>query len=186
MSIPYSPPAEPQSPVAPYFVVSTTKLAVLSIFSFGFYEIYWFYKHWNCERKRTGEKLLPFWRAVFSIFFAFGLFERISTHTELERVAPLENPGLLGVAFVLLAFATRLPDPYWIVSLFSFVPLLPVQAAANRLQRKTAPDQSRNESYSGANVVLIVIGAILLVLVLLGLFMPAETTDSFQQQTVTA
>ena len=68
----------------------------------------------------------------------------------------------------------RLPDPYWLVSYLSFVPLLPVQSAVNRLNSVAAPDAPRNDSYSGANVVMIVVGGLLLALAIFGTFLPAE------------
>ena len=66
----------------------------------------------------------------------------------------------------------RLPDPYWLVSYLSFLPLLVVQRAVNALSAAVAPAADRNDRYSGANVVIIVLGAILFVLVILGAFVP--------------
>ena len=37
-----------------YFPVSTTKLIVMSVCSFGLYESYWFYKHWKQIKDNSG------------------------------------------------------------------------------------------------------------------------------------
>ena len=68
----------------------------------------------------------------------------------------------------------RLPDPYWLASIFSFVPLLPVQAAVNRLHETVAPTAPRNDRYSGGNTLTIIFGALLLCLIVLGMLLPPE------------
>src|SRR5258706_14536226 len=49
----------------PQFAVSVGKFAVMSLCTFGFYEVYWAYKHWDAMRKREQERLSPFWPATF-------------------------------------------------------------------------------------------------------------------------
>jgi hypothetical protein len=39
------------------FTASTFKLVLMSLCTFGLYEVYWFYKNWVCIKKRTGENL---------------------------------------------------------------------------------------------------------------------------------
>jgi hypothetical protein len=36
-----------------WFPVATHKFVVLSIFSFGIYDFYWFYQNWNREREHA-------------------------------------------------------------------------------------------------------------------------------------
>ena len=40
-----------------YFPVSLLKFAMMSIVTFGLYEVHWFYKNWDFERSRTQERL---------------------------------------------------------------------------------------------------------------------------------
>lgn len=173
VSVPTAPRQLPQAPTAtPYFPVSTGKLAVMSIVTFGLYEIYWFYQHWTRERARTGEDLWPVPRAIFGVLFAYSLARRIRGQALAAKVLAFGSPGLLAVAYFLINGTSQLPSPYWLIWLFAFLPLLPVQAAANRVNQQMAPAAPRNDSYGGANIVMIVLGAICLILVVLGLLAP--------------
>ncbi len=170
------PEAQPASPATtpPYFPISTGKLAVMSIVTFGLYEIYWFYQNWSRERARTKEDLWPVPRAIFGVLFAYSLFNRIRAQALASNVPPFASGGLLALAYFLITGTWRLPDPYWLLCLLTFLPLLPVQAAVNRLNQQTAPDAPGNRTYSAWNVVMIIVGVIWLLLVIVGLLTPSE------------
>ena len=159
-------------PAIPQFGVSLTKLAVMSLATLGIYELYWCYKQWDAIRRREGEKLSPFWRAFFAPLWGFSLFPRIQRLTEKYGIPARWSGTGLALGFLILGAMWRLPDPYWLVSYLSFLPLLVVQRAVNALSAAVAPAADRNDRYSGANVVIIVLGAILFVLVILGAFVP--------------
>ena len=42
-----------------YFPVSLTKLVVISFWTFGLYEIYWFYKNWSLINQREDINIMP-------------------------------------------------------------------------------------------------------------------------------
>lgn len=164
-----------QGPV--YFPVSTTKLFLLSVTTFGLYELFWFYKYWSFEKARTKEKISPFWRTFFAPLFAFSLFGRVS---ELSGTAPFkhlrhfshsDSVTCAGV-FLALAAGVRLPEPWWLVSLFSFVPLLTVQRAVNRINKVHAPEADPNSRFNVANIIVVVLGGILVLMAVAGTFMP--------------
>jgi hypothetical protein len=162
------------APSPPYFPVSLVKLSVLSVFSLGIYDIYWFYQHWKRERDATGTKLSPLLRAVFGVIFAYSLFRRIRDAGAHAHVLPSVSAGAMAFAYFIWVGTWRLPDPYWLLSVFSFVPLLPVQRAANAINTQIAPEADRNTQFSGANVALIVCGVLMLSLIVLGLFLSAD------------
>ena len=60
----------------PFFAVSCIRLYVLSVLSFGFYELYWMYKNWqaikNHQEKPSDAGIYPFWRS--SVFFMIWIF----------------------------------------------------------------------------------------------------------------
>lgn len=68
------------------------------------------------------------------------------------------------------------------MSLLGFLPLLVVQRSLNVLNRTVAPDAPRNDSYSGLNVVLIVLGGLFLVLAIVGTFLPPPPEGTGQVQ----
>ena len=169
----------------PQFAVSLSKLSVMSLCTFGFYELYWCYKQWDAGRRREQEELSPFWRAFFAPIWAFSLFSRIQQLTAKHGVPATWSGNGLALAFLLLGITWRLPDPLWLVSLLTFLPLLVVQRSINVLNAVVAPSAERNDRYSGANVVVIVIGVILLVFAIWGtLFPDSGSLEPTRQVTV--
>ena len=145
----------------------------MSLVTFGVYDVYWIYKQWRCERARTGENLSPFWRTFFGPFFAFSLFRRINQAAEETGTGTIAHQGY-ALAYLAFFITVRMPDPYWIISLFAFVPLIPVQSAATRINEALAPGSPLNNRYTLPNVAMIVIGGLMLLLVVAALFIPVD------------
>ena len=79
--------SSPMSRSVPFFSVSVRKLVVLSIFTLGFYDIYWSYKHWRCTKEyaqqqalsqTNGQVIHPRFFAVFSLITIIGLTKRVN------------------------------------------------------------------------------------------------------------
>lgn len=158
----------------PFFPVATHKFVVLSIFSFGVYELYWFFQNWKRIKTASGEALSPFWRAFFAPLWSFSLFRRVRDRAVEAEVAAAWSPGILGALYLILCILWRLPDPWWLICYASFLPMLPVQQTATQVNRRSLATEDPNTAYSTANVVLIVLGGIALVLVMIGLVIPDE------------
>jgi len=163
---------DPQETVPIYFPASLTKLIVLSICTFSLYQIYWFGENWRLENNRTNEGLRPAWRAIFGLFFCHALLSRIKRYARQAGVPATYPPALLTLAWILLTLSYRLPDPYSLVGIFSFLPLLPVQGTIRRINRQETPQADRNTRFSGRNWVAVVIGGIIYVLAVLGTLIP--------------
>jgi hypothetical protein len=58
--------------------------------------------------------------------------------------------------------AGRLPDPYGLLGLLAFVPLLPVAQRVNRLNAELRPPADRNTRFSLANIAGAAIGGVIL------------------------
>ena len=170
----------------PQFGVSLTKLAIMSLCTFGLYELYWCYRQWDALRRREGEQLSPFWRAFFAPLWGFSLFPRLQKLAAKHEAPAGWSGSGLAMAFLILGAASRLPDPLWLVSLFSFLPLLVVQRSVNALNATRASAADRNDRYSGWNVVVIVIGTILLLLAILGTILPEPAEDTQNTREVAA
>jgi hypothetical protein len=116
----------------------------------------------------TGRRLNAPIRALFCPLTAFFLFTQINEQgAKLDAACPIP-PGPLALAVLLLSMSWRLPDPYRLMSLVSFVPLLPMQVAVNLINRKIAPEAELNARFSGWNIVAIALGGLLLALSFLG------------------
>ena len=181
---PVSPPpamAIPQTSAPLYFSVSTTKFIVMSLLTAGLYEIYWFYKNWKYIKIRTRAKIRPFWRTVFSIFYCYPLFKHIQESGNSHGSRSDINPGGLAAGYIVLTMLHRLPDPFWLVSLLAFVPLIPVQGAINSINATVAPKADRNGKFSVANIVAMLLGSLLLVFVTLDMMFPSSFLDNLGQ-----
>lgn len=77
-------------------------------------------------------------------------------------------PGLLGVAYFLLYVASRLPDPMWLVALFTFVPLLPVNSLLRRYHRDEGMDTRALDRFGVWHILAVVVGGLFLLLTVVG------------------
>lgn len=156
----------------PLFPVATHKFIVLSLVSFTAYTFYWFYQNWKRIKTASQGNMSPFWRTAFAPLWGFSLFSHIRTLASAQGIAVDWNHGLLGTLFLLLNLLWKLPDPWWWISLTVFVPVIPVQQTAQRVNAIYAKEvgEARNDTYSAGNVAMIVIGGLLLVLAMIGPF----------------
>lgn len=151
-----------------YYAISNTKLVMLSVLTFGLYEIYWFYKQWQFVKKAKDLKVTPWARGLFAPLFAYPLFKHIF---ELAREAGQKNnpsAGWLALAYFILASMGRLPDWGWIISFGSVLPLFPAQNRINLLWSKKHPDDAVSTTFTWKEVAVMIIGGIILLLALFG------------------
>lgn len=154
--------------------VSLLKLAALSMATFGLYNIYWFYQHWRREQRFGSGGVTPWARALFAPLMSYSLFTRVRDARAVGGLPEGLSAGALTVAYFLWTNLYRLPDPYWLVSLFAFVPLLPVQAAVNELNVRLAPEAPPNDQFKGRDIAVLIIGGFVVLLAVVGSFLPAE------------
>lgn len=156
----------------PQFPVSLGKLVLMSIVTFGIYELYWAYKQWDAIRRRENEDVSPFWRACFAPLWGFSLFPRIQKLAEMHHVPINWSGTALATVYFLLGATWRLPSPISLLSLLSFLPIVMVQRGVNDLNAAVAPDAPRNDTYSAANIIGIFVGGILVLLTIVGTLIP--------------
>jgi hypothetical protein len=164
--------AAPPSRAATFHVVSIGKLVALFIVTLGIYQIYWFYKHWQGYQAITGEKVRPFWRAVFSVFFVHKLFAAISAHASSHSsVEPWKHNTVANVFVVLTIVAavmSRISNAAtdmsvfdWlaiVVGLFAVLPLRTAQKMANIAAGD--PEGASNSRYGMAAIVALFFGGL--------------------------
>jgi hypothetical protein len=146
--------AEP-SPV--FFPVAIHEFVMLSVCTFGLYELYWFYKNWQWVKESQRSDLSPFWRAFFAPFWAYRHFCHVQERANAGGLVIKWNAGVLAILYFVLIPTWQLPDPLCLVSLGSFVPLLPVQQTINRINGSRSGSTYINSSYSGVNIAIIII-----------------------------
>lgn len=168
---PYSPPtAELVLPAnshstseVPFFAVSPLKLVLMSIFTCGLYEIYWFYKNWQIFKLREKENIYPFWRALFAVFFCYSLFSEIA-EWQKEHDKGQMPAAWLAFGWIITTLSYKLPGAFSLISFASVVFLIPVQKVVNDINRIEAPEHEPNNKIQGMNWVAIVLGGLLFVL----------------------
>lgn len=153
-----------------FFDVSPLKLIVLSVVTFGFYEIYWFYRNWQVIKER-GEDVRPLARAIFSIFFVHALFKRIR-ETARSTSTDVSAGGGLAAMYIILQLCVRLPGAFWLIAFASAVPLAIAQSGVANIHRSLGLDPSVNNRFTWLNITGVVIGGMLFILAVIGSFLP--------------
>jgi|CXWL01.1.fsa_nt_gi hypothetical protein len=181
-------PTEPFNPYAPpgtlvedpdptligepaYFPVGIGKLVVMSVLTFGMYEVYWFYRNWKAVQHSHKVHLRPFWRALFYPLTSYFLFQRIAAESARLGIGESLQISALAMGVFVISSLVRLPDPYWLLCLLSFLPLIPVQLVVNEINQRVAADVDQNRSFGVANFIGMIIGALLLVAVIAGMIL---------------
>ena len=166
--------------LAPFFQTSPQKVALLTIATLGFYQLYWFYKQWQ-HRKDRGEDVNPILRTIFAVWFAHSLFQSVNREVENRSEPGVSFGGLaaeplnassLAVGFFVLNLLWRLPDLLSFLGLFSFVPLFIAQKRINRLHAEMGIDPILGSSYTAGTILALVVGGLWWLLVAAGLLMP--------------
>lgn len=153
-----------------FFTLSTTKLILMSICTFGLYEYYWFYKNWVAIRD-AGNKCSPFWRAFFAPFFAYSCFKHIQRSSKQNNISSVFAPGIFAVSYFILSGLWRLPDPYWLISTLSFLPLISANSLALSVNKTQNPNFT-NSRFTKWDWALLIFGNILFLLCVFVSFTP--------------
>lgn len=95
-----------------FYVVSPKKFLILFVGTVGMYQLYWFYKNWKCYSESSQEKLRPFWRAIFMVFYIHAFYKLLG-----EKITKADETyewkagffALIGIiAIVMAAIASQL------------------------------------------------------------------------------
>jgi len=155
----------------PYHAVSAFKLIVLSTASFGLYEIVWFYRNWARIKEHTGADIYPFWRAVFSPFYCHALTETVRKSCAGANLQTSLNPVAVTAGYIALMVTARLPDPYWLISFLTFVPLVAIQHSILQLHDGLRPGFDSRVGWGFGSVATTAVGVPLLALAVIGTVM---------------
>lgn len=175
-----TPPPLPEREVIPadlvlFYPTARAKFIFLSIITFGLYELYWCYKCWQFVKQNGRPEISPFWRGFLAPLWLYSLQKAIDPDAPKNRIM------LIAGAYFILNLIAQLPDPYWWLSFFSFVPMLSVVSVVNRLNEDPQVRRSSNYSRFGFKHVAVSIacGALLLITFLpaIGLMPPTYVVE---------
>lgn len=162
-----------------FFYRSPLVVALFTVITFGFYTIYWVYKHYALIGKSTQEKTYPVLSAIFQVFTIYPLMLRIKHAATHHHYTKFAHAGWAAAGFiVLLVFsnaANRVTtDTVEQVLTYAIVVFLlscgiaaimsVVQRAANASNvAKLGKSHTFRTAYAG-EVVMIIIGVIITII----------------------
>ncbi len=158
---------ESNSDIEPLATINLTKFIILSIVSFGLYELWWIYKSWRFFKQKEKLDIMPAARAIFSIFFLNSLFNKILHFAASKGYEKSYSSTPLVVGFFIINTASKLPQPYWVISGLSFLFLIPPFQALN-FAFKNSTDFETNEQvyFNYRQIILLLVGLALWSLVI--------------------
>ena len=163
-----------QPALPPFFAVSLLKLVVLSTFTLGIYNIYWFWRNWNRIRASGEPSIMPIWRAIFLVIFCYPCFYRIRMAGLSRGIAPAPPVGVLAVCYILATISWRLPGALWLMTFLNVIFLLPIQSYVNRINAAESPGHDPNSRFGVWNWIATVVGGFLFILAIIGSFLPSQ------------
>lgn len=182
----YSPPEADitvsESSDGEYYIVGPGKFLLLTILTLGLYLVYWFYRHWKMIKLRDESTIWPIPRGLFYIFFTHSLFSDINEKLKRDGLDFQWSPGTSATLVVIVAIVSNvlgrlsgegIGSPATDVLSIALIPVLaylalPAQKAANVASGD--PDGSSNSALTGANWAWMILGGLIWVLSLFGLY----------------
>lgn len=151
-------------------IKSATLFSLLYIASFGLYGVWWFYQTWKYFKEKEDLDIMPAARALFSIIFAYSLFENIQENAIAKGYDKRYSSGLLATIYiVILLLGNFLPEPFWIISLMAFIPMIPPLNSLNFILKNEEGNEAIEGEISGKHLAILIIGGLLWILMLYGL-----------------
>lgn len=158
-----------------YMAATPAKVVVLTLATFGIYELYWFFRQWKAVKVRTRTNISPFWRAWFSIFFVHRLFVQMRMDTSSAEVrAAGGSPGALGTLYIVSVIVGYILGRLdvgllWVFSFVTVVPLVMMQGEINRYLRKKARGALRVAGFGAPSIIVTLLGSTWWALIIWGM-----------------
>lgn len=164
----------PAGAPAPLRLISRSQFIWFCLLSWGLYGLWWQFKAWRFFKQQDQSDSWPAARALFSLFTVHELGQRVEKLARQQGQTVAFSPGNLAGGYVVVSLLAWLPDPYFVVSVFSFAFLLPLFSAFNEaLLASDSYAAAVRPGLSGRHLALVVLGGLLWVLLLYSLTLPA-------------
>jgi hypothetical protein len=164
-----------------FYVVSPRKFLIMMIGTLGGYQIYWFYRNWKLQNQ-IHQSYWPVARAIFAVFFTHALFRAVDESLRKAQSTYVWAHQNLATIFVAAAIGSQalsrlgakgVGSP--VTDLLGFAALAPVVWALFKAQdainhASGDPQGQSNDQITGANIGWLVLGGLLWLLSLLGLY----------------
>ncbi|HEY9774086.1 MAG TPA: hypothetical protein V6C81_09800 [Planktothrix sp.] len=157
-----------------FFYLAPRKLVLLSILSFGVYDLWWFFKNWLFANEKLGLKLSPGLRAIFPVIWnlpLFNLIRKVSQENGVTGRFPTVSIFVLWLCLQIICRFCDGPAFLFFVALCA-LPLWAVQKHINNLNKAVHPNAVPNSAFTAGNWVMIVLGAMCWISYIVGIAAP--------------
>jgi hypothetical protein len=157
-----------------YFSVAPIKFVIMSFGTFGIYDLYWFYKNWCHIKQKNNLNIMPFWRAFFAPLWSYSAFTHIQNEINKKELSIKLNTVLFAILYFIIQATWKLPEPYMLISVFSFLLIVPANNATTLINKKIDSGFIQNSKIESWNWLAVVVGLPLMVLGVIGTFLPVQ------------
>ncbi len=154
------------------------RVILLFILTFNLYFFYWYYRNWKDLKKHMDMDISPILRTIglivplANIYLLYMQFRDIKEFA-VESGVEAYSPGIITVGVILISSVTsRLPDILLILGSLVLIPLLVVQRTLNNFWETEQPGIPMRNKFSGAEIVVMIIGVLFWILVIIAMFIP--------------
>ncbi len=152
--------------------ISVNQYTILAIATFGLYNLWWIYKSWSFFRNKEKSDIMAAVRTLFSIIFLIPLFQKILKLAKNYEYEQNYSSIILFLGFLITNLLAYLPDPYFLIAIFSFIFMIPPFRALNFAMLHTEGFQViEQEKFNGRQIFLLIVGGLLWILVFIGLLL---------------
>jgi len=143
------------------------KFCFLYIITFGIYQVPWAHKQWKFIKERENLKISAWARSWFLPLFLYSLCQKVFALAEEQGYRKKHSPFWITSFYLSFIVLSKLPDPFWLITLLKFVPLLSILKAMNYYWEQKQGNLPKRTSFTGREIRWIVFGVIFWFLVIL-------------------
>ncbi len=147
------------------------KFCFLYIITGALYQIPWSHNQWKFIKERDNLKINAWYRSFALPFYLYNLCQKIFALAEEEGYRNRPSPFLMTLIYWTF-FVLEFSPQFRFVWLFSLIPLITILRAFNFYWAQKQPNLPIRISFTGREIVWIVVGAIYWLWVIIGLFVP--------------
>ncbi|MDO8728005.1 MAG: TIR domain-containing protein [Candidatus Methanoperedens sp.] len=141
-------------------------LIILSILTFGLYQIYWFYRNWKHLKINNHLDISPGWRTagllvpIYGFVLAYRQLREIRDFSKEVGVDKTYSPEWIIIVWIIVTSFILLPNQYSFIFVLSVGAILMVQGVLNSYWKKEQPALIERTNFSGREIAIAVIGEI--------------------------
>lgn len=151
-------------------LLSLNQFIILCICTLGLYELWWTYKAWKHFELKENLDINSIGRTIFLIFFQYELYQKIKRYSQEVNYQIDFQSGYLVFGLIVSNLLGKLPEPFWLISIVSFIFLIPPFKAFNFYKLNSSDIKAEiQERFNSKQIALIIVGSIFWALIFLGL-----------------